>query len=88
MNAAALECDAAEFENALDRGRLADAVLAYGGELLPAFSIDRSAAFNEWLEGTRLRLRNRAARAGWALAEQQERAGDIGAAAASARRAA
>ena len=88
VNAAALECDAAEFENALDRGRLADAVLAYGGELLPAFSIDRSAAFNEWLEETRLRLRNRAARAGWALAEQQERAGEIGAAAASARRAA
>src|SRR6185436_4842270 len=31
---------------------------------------------------------NRAARAGWALAEQQERAGDMTAAAASARRAA
>src|SRR4029453_7808714 len=41
VNAAALACDAAEFENALDRGRLADAVLAYCGELLPAFSIDR-----------------------------------------------
>ena len=88
VNAAALECDAAEFENALDRGRLADAVLAYGGDLLPAFSIDGSAAFNEWLDETRLRLRNRAARAGWALAEQQERSGDIAAAAASARRAA
>ena len=88
VNAAALECDAADFENALDRGRLADAVLAYGGELLPAFSIEGSAAFNEWLDETRLRLRNRAARAGWALAEQQERSGDMVAAAASARRAA
>jgi DNA-binding SARP family transcriptional activator len=88
VNVAALECDAAEFENALDRGRLADAVLAYGGELLPAFSIDGLAAFNQWLDETRLRLRNRAARAGWALAEQQERSGDMAAASASARRAA
>ncbi|HUQ82067.1 MAG TPA: BTAD domain-containing putative transcriptional regulator [Gemmatimonadaceae bacterium] len=88
VNPAAIECDAAEFENALDRGRLADALLTYGGELLPAFSIDGLAAFNEWLDETRLRLRNRAARAGWALAEQQERCGDMDAAAASARRAA
>ena len=88
VSAAALACDAAEFENALDRGRLADAVLAYGGELLPAFSIEGAAAFNEWLDEMRPRLRNRAARAGWALAEQQERSGDMAAAAASARRAA
>ena len=88
INAAALACDAAEFENALDRGRLADAVLAYGGEFLPGFSIEGAAAFNEWLDEMRPRLRNRAARAGWALAEQQERSGDMTAAAASARRAA
>jgi len=88
VNAAALGCDAVELENALDRGRLADAVLAYGGELLPAFSIEGASAFNEWLDEMRLRLRNRAARAGWALAEQQERSGDMAAAAATARRAA
>jgi DNA-binding SARP family transcriptional activator len=88
VNAASLACDATEFENALDRGRLADAVLAYGGEFLPAFSIEGAAAFNEWLDEMRQRLRNRAARAGWALAEQQERSGDMAAAAASARRAA
>jgi DNA-binding SARP family transcriptional activator len=88
VNAAALECDAAEFEDALDRGRLGDAVLAYGGELLPGFSIEGAAAFNEWLDETRVRLRNRAARAGWALAEQHERSGDITAAATTARRAA
>ena len=88
VNAAALACDAAEFENALDRGRLAEAVLAYGGAFLPAFSIEGSAAFNEWLDETRLRLQNRAARASWALAEHLERSGDMAAAAASARRAA
>jgi DNA-binding SARP family transcriptional activator/tetratricopeptide (TPR) repeat protein len=87
-NADAIECDATEFENALDRGRLTDAVLAYGGELLPAFSIDGATGFNEWADAARVRLRNRAARAGWALAEQQERAGEMTAAAASARRAA
>jgi DNA-binding SARP family transcriptional activator len=88
VDAAALACDAAEFENALDRGRLADALVAYGGEFLPAFSIEGAAAFNEWLDEMRPRLRNRAARAGWALAEQQERSGDMTGAAASARRAA
>src|SRR6476661_1715209 len=88
VNAAALACDAVEFENALDRGRLADAVLAYGGEFLPTFSIEGAPGFNEWLDEMRPRLRNRAARAGWALAEQQERSGDMAAAAASARRAA
>ena len=88
VNTAALACDAADFENALDRGRLADALTAYGGEFLPAFSIARAAAFNEWLDETRQRLRSRAARAGWAFAEQQERAGNMAAAAACARRAA
>ncbi len=88
VNAAALACDATEFEDALDRGRLAQALMSYGGEFLPAFSIEGAASFNEWLDEVRVRLRNRAARAGWALAEQQERSGDITAAAASARRAA
>ena len=88
VNATAIACDAAEFEDALDRGRLADAVRAYGGEFLPAFAIEGTQAFNEWLDEMRRRLRNRAARAGWALAEQLERGGDMAAAAASARRAA
>ena len=85
---ARLRCDLAEFEDALDRGRIAEALDEYRGELLPGFSVPGATAFTEWVEGTNARLRHRAARAAWALAEQQERAGALAAAADSARRAA
>jgi DNA-binding SARP family transcriptional activator len=83
-----LACDAVEFEDALDRGQLALAVRLYEGDLLAGFSIAGAGAFNEWLDDQRTRLRHRASRAAWALAEQQERAGSLEAAAATARRAA
>ena len=83
-----LRCDAAEFEDALETGRIADALHEYRGDLMPGFSVPGATAFNEWLEAANARLRHRAARAAWALAEQQERAGAMGAAADSARRAA
>lgn len=83
-----LRCDLAEFEDALARGRLAEALDEYRGELLPGFSVPGATPFIEWVEATNARLRHRAARAAWALAEQQERAGALAAATDSARRAA
>ena len=83
-----LRCDLVQFEDALDQGRIAEALSEYRGELLPGFSVPGASAFNEWVDDTNARLRHRAARAAWALAEQQERAGAREAAADSARRAA
>lgn len=83
-----LACDVAEFEDALDTGQLDAAVRLYCGDLLPGFAIAGAATFNEWLDEQRTRLRHRAARAAWALAEQQERSGSPELAAATARRAA
>jgi DNA-binding SARP family transcriptional activator/TolB-like protein len=69
-----LRCDALEFERALDEGRLSDALELYRGDLLPGFHADDIAPeLQEWLERERLRLRDRAARAAWALAEAAER---------------
>jgi hypothetical protein len=70
-----IECDSTAFEDALDRGLLAEALDHYGGELLPTFSVDGAEGFNAWLDESRTRLRHRAARASWALAERHERAG-------------
>ena len=83
-----LRCDLVEFEDALDKGRIAEALGEYRGDLLPGLSVPDADAFSEWVEDTNTRLRHRAARAAWALAERQERAGDAAAAAASARKAA
>ena len=87
VDPALLSCDAVEFEQALDRGQLGDALRLYGGTLLPGFAIAGAADFDEWLDAERARLRSRAARAAWAHAEQRERAGALDEAAASARRA-
>ena len=88
VDAGHLGCDVVDFEDALDKGRIAEALGAYRGDLLPGFSVPGASAFSEWMENTNTRLRHRAARAAWALAEQRERAGDAAAAAESARRAA
>ena len=83
-----IACDSMAFEDALDRGLLAEALDHYGGELLPTFSVDGADGFNVWLDESRTRLRHRAVRASWALAERHERAGAAREAADWARRAA
>lgn len=88
ITAARLRCDAVEFEDALDRGQIGEALDEYRGDLLPGFAVPGATAFAEWVDDTNARLRHRAARAAWALAERQERGGDTAAAADSARRAA
>ena len=88
IDPARLACDATQFEDALDLGLLAEALSLYRGDLVPGFSISGAEAFNAWLDQSATRLRRRAARAAWALAEQRERSGALAAAAESARRAA
>ena len=85
---ALLWCDAAAFETSLDVGAIADANSLYGGDLLPGFGLSGAPHFQSWLDDARARLRARAARAAWALAEQRAQSGAIAEAVECARRAA
>ena len=72
----ALWCDAVAFEDALDGGRLREALDLYRGHLLENFHVpDAGPAFEQWLYDERERIRRRAAEAAWALAEEAEAAG-------------
>jgi DNA-binding SARP family transcriptional activator/Tfp pilus assembly protein PilF/TolB-like protein len=73
-------CDAIAFEQALDAGRDADALALYHGPFLDAvFVSDASPDFEQWVDLTRTRLRDRAAKAASTLAESARRANDRGA---------
>ena len=69
-------CDAVAFETALDAGDEEGALALFGGPLLPGLRVPDAPDFERWLDGERLRLNRRAARAAWFLAE---RAADEGA---------
>lgn len=71
-----VHCDAVAFETALDLGDEDGALALYAGPLLPGFRVRDAPEFERWLDGERLRLARRAARAAWFLAE---RAADEGA---------
>jgi predicted ATPase/DNA-binding SARP family transcriptional activator len=71
-----LWCDAPAFEQALDENRPAAALDLYAGDFLPGFFVSGVAAeFGQWVESERARLRARAARAAWVVAEEAERDG-------------
>ena len=70
-------CDAIAFEQALDGGRDADALALYHGPFLNAvFVSDASPEFEQWVDLTRTRLRDRAATAASKLAETARRASE------------
>jgi serine/threonine-protein kinase len=79
-------CDAAGFEEALDRGALAEAMALYGGDLLPGFHVDEAPEFHQWLERERARLRARAVQATQLLSERDEASGQLASAVEWARR--
>jgi TolB-like protein/DNA-binding SARP family transcriptional activator len=83
-----VRCDAAEFERALEEGRLNDGLALYRGDLLPGFHISGAPDFDRWLEDERSRLKQRAGEAAWGLAEARQQDGDASAAAKWARLAA
>jgi Tol biopolymer transport system component/DNA-binding SARP family transcriptional activator len=79
--------DVAAYRAALAAGRYEDALSLYRGDLLDGFFIEGAAPFGEWLEQTRAQLRESAARAALALAEQREGEQNFTTAVSSARRA-
>jgi predicted ATPase/DNA-binding SARP family transcriptional activator len=84
----ALWCDAAALEEALEVGKLEEALELYRGDLLPGFFLSEAPEFERWLESERLRLRDRVVEAAWRLAEREETAGNTVGAAHRARHAA
>jgi DNA-binding SARP family transcriptional activator len=71
-----VRCDVWAFDAAIDQERPAEALGLYRGELLAGFHISAAPDFERWLDEERSRLRQRAAKAGWALAAARERDGD------------
>src|SRR5688572_4781036 len=70
-------CDAVAFEEALDAGRLTEAVDLYRGDLLDGFHIVAAPEFERWVESERTRLAARYVEAVEALAVEREAAGDV-----------
>lgn len=68
----AVRCDAVEFMDDVDGGRLARAMDRYRGELMPGFHLSGCADFERWLDDRRNDLRERAGGAALALAQMFE----------------
>jgi Tol biopolymer transport system component/DNA-binding SARP family transcriptional activator len=63
-------CDAVAFEEALDEGRVPDAIELYQRDLLDGFYLSGTPEFERWLDRERRRLQRRGAEAAWAFAGQ------------------
>ena len=74
----ALQCDAAAFEAALERGQLGEALELYRGDLMEGFfPDDTSPDFEHWLEAERARLRRLAVQAALALTSEDLAGGNL-----------
>jgi DNA-binding SARP family transcriptional activator/TolB-like protein/Flp pilus assembly protein TadD len=71
-----LWCDAIAFEDALDAGRLGEALELYRGELLDGFHVAGAPDFERWLDAERVRLASRYVKAAELFAQEREAAGD------------
>lgn len=88
IDIAALQCDAFEFEDAIQQDALARALELYRGPFLEGLYPD-STPLQQWLDERRAEYRTAAADAAWTLAERYEsQAGDLTSAARWARKAA
>jgi TolB-like protein/DNA-binding SARP family transcriptional activator/Flp pilus assembly protein TadD len=72
-----LTSDVVLFEQAVEEGRLEDAVELYGGPLLDGFHISGSIEFENWLDGERARVDRLYSNALEGLAEAAEGRGDV-----------
>ncbi|MEP6729118.1 MAG: BTAD domain-containing putative transcriptional regulator [bacterium] len=73
-------CDAIAFDHAFDERRFADALALYHGDCLDGvFVSDVAPEFEQWVDATRARTRDRAASAASALADEARRVGDTAA---------
>lgn len=78
IDSGAIWSDAARFDVAFTEGRFDDALDLYRrGELMEGFALGESNGFEQWLEATRHRFRERAAKAANALAEQADLTGNM-----------
>lgn len=82
-----IEVDVFRFRSAVDQGQWAEALDLYRGDFLSGFHISDAWDFNEWVEAERERLKESAARAAWALAQEQVERGALYEAERAARRA-
>ena len=64
-------CDVVAFGEAVEAGKCDRATELYQGDLLPGFHLSDVPEFDRWLEEIRGRLRDRAARAAWQLADEE-----------------
>ena len=71
-----LRCDAVAFEAALEADETVWALEMYGGDFLPGLNISGAPEFEKWVDAERSRLRERASRAAWRLAEAESERGD------------
>jgi DNA-binding SARP family transcriptional activator/TolB-like protein/Flp pilus assembly protein TadD len=69
-------CDAIAFEEALEGGRLSEALDLYRGDLLEGFHVADAPEFDRWLDAERARLAERYAKALETVAEEREAGGD------------
>ena len=80
LNSEVVASDVTEFERALMRGELTDAVALYGGPFLQGFYLDDAPEFERWTTTERARLADRYADALNRLAVDAEKSGDHAAA--------
>lgn len=76
LDAGILSSDVAGFRDALARGALREAIIAYTGPLLDGFFLNGSPEFDRWQETERSRLEGEFTSALESLAEESERAGE------------
>lgn len=77
VDPARLWCDARSFRDALDGGRLEEALELYGGDLLEGFHMSGAPGFERWHGDAREALRRRAGEAARSLARAREAQGDL-----------
>lgn len=88
VDAEQLVCDAAAFDRAVETGDREQALGLYRGDFLPGYFVQDAPDAERWIESERTRRRRVAVETAWRLSEDQEKRGDLPAAARSARRAA
>jgi TolB-like protein/DNA-binding SARP family transcriptional activator len=72
-----LSCDARGFEDAVERGHLADAVRLYAGPFMDGFFVEGTEEFERWMSAERERLQELHARALEHLAIERNDRGDL-----------
>jgi DNA-binding SARP family transcriptional activator/TolB-like protein len=79
LNSSILQADVAEFEHALSRGELVEAVSLYHGQFLDGFYLTEAEEFGRWVESERSRLATRYRSALEQLARRSGEGGELAA---------